>query len=90
MVDKEHTLPHSKLVLEEEGWQGGLGATPQGWQRGEQVVNWILLPFAGLGCPALVVSTTCPSAISETSYLAKGSACLKELPHFFFSLLALF
>lgn len=34
MVDKEHTVPHSKLVLE-EGWQGGLGAAPHGWQGGE-------------------------------------------------------
>lgn len=72
MVDKEHTLPHSKLVLEEEGWQGGLGATPQGWQGGEQVVNWTLLPFAGLGCPALVVSTTCPSAISKPATWQKA------------------
>lgn len=103
MVDQKHTLPHGKLVLQ-EGWQGGFVAVPHGWQRAELEVSQTLLPalpftghgvprelHAAVGCPALMVGNTCPSAISETSYLANSSACLKELPQIcFFSLLALF
>lgn len=50
MLDKKHVLPHSRLVLE-EGCRVGFVAAPRGWQRGEQVVSWTLLPAPALCWP---------------------------------------
>lgn len=45
--------------------------------------------WRGMPSPRRVVNASSPSAISETSYLANSSICLKELPQIF-SLVALF
>lgn len=99
MVGKKHALPHSRMVLE-EGWRDGFCGSAswlaEGRAGGEPDVAASPMPFAGhgvhrelcagVGCPALgrAVSTTCPSAISETSHLASSRACLKELSQMFF------
>lgn len=95
MMEEKHVLPHDRLMLEEDQWDDLCGDSAwlaEGRGGGVPGVAASLCPLlAVLEWDARpLVSTSCLSASSETSYLANSSICLKDLLQIFFSLIALF